>query len=334
MDRRAATCPRVVFIGGTGRCGTSILRQVLGHHPQVGVLPFEYRFLVDPDGLIDFLRTYPAIWSPYIADRRLKRLERLLERLGGDAPGEKQLGNLLRQVRWFRSRVTPRRYHGWALETVITGYAGLCRELIESLREFSYPGRWMGTESYRCHPVMYHAGPATREDLLPKLQAFTWTAIERLLQRQRRTVYVEDNTWNILFANDLLELVPDSVLIHVHRDPRDVVASFVKQRWCPSEVRHAISWYRSLMDRWLATREGLPDARVMDLALEDLVEDPDRKLADVCRFAGLNVMSGLDRGVLESRSQGRWRRDFEAGDQALLANRLNDLVSSLGYQIG
>ena len=42
-----------IFIGGTGRSGTSILSKHLGSHPDVYQIPFETKFLVDKDGALD-----------------------------------------------------------------------------------------------------------------------------------------------------------------------------------------------------------------------------------------------------------------------------------------
>ena len=36
----------LIFIGGSGRSGTNILRNLLSKHSQVGSLPFEYRFII------------------------------------------------------------------------------------------------------------------------------------------------------------------------------------------------------------------------------------------------------------------------------------------------
>ena len=60
----------MILVGGTGRCGTSILKEILATHPNAASLPFEYRFIIDPDGIIDFYASYTATWSPYIADRK------------------------------------------------------------------------------------------------------------------------------------------------------------------------------------------------------------------------------------------------------------------------
>jgi hypothetical protein len=45
-----------VFVGGTGRSGTTILARVLGQHANFSMVPVEARFIVDRHGLIDFLK--------------------------------------------------------------------------------------------------------------------------------------------------------------------------------------------------------------------------------------------------------------------------------------
>ena len=44
-----------VFVGGTGRSGTTIVARVLGSHPESHMIPIEVRFLVDPNGLCDLV---------------------------------------------------------------------------------------------------------------------------------------------------------------------------------------------------------------------------------------------------------------------------------------
>jgi hypothetical protein len=44
-----------LFVGGTGRSGTTIVAKVLGAHPAYHMIPFEIRFLTDPGGLIDLV---------------------------------------------------------------------------------------------------------------------------------------------------------------------------------------------------------------------------------------------------------------------------------------
>jgi hypothetical protein len=51
---------KMILIGGTGRSGTSIVKEILANHPDASSLPFEYRFIIDPDGLADFYTGYSA----------------------------------------------------------------------------------------------------------------------------------------------------------------------------------------------------------------------------------------------------------------------------------
>jgi len=44
-----------VFVGGTGRSGTTIVAKVLGSHPEAHMIPIEVRFLVDLHGLCDLV---------------------------------------------------------------------------------------------------------------------------------------------------------------------------------------------------------------------------------------------------------------------------------------
>ncbi len=46
-----------LFVGGTGRSGTTIVGKVLGAHPDYHMIPFEIRFLTDPGGLIDLVES-------------------------------------------------------------------------------------------------------------------------------------------------------------------------------------------------------------------------------------------------------------------------------------
>ena len=62
-----------VFIGGTGRTGTTILRQVLGTHHQIVAVATELRIIADPDGLLDLFLSLTERWSPYTADAAIHR---------------------------------------------------------------------------------------------------------------------------------------------------------------------------------------------------------------------------------------------------------------------
>jgi hypothetical protein len=56
-----------IFTGGTGRSGTTIVGEMLGHHPDIWFTnPPELRFITDEDGLLDLaLNVRPASWRDW-----------------------------------------------------------------------------------------------------------------------------------------------------------------------------------------------------------------------------------------------------------------------------
>jgi len=324
--------PDIIFIGGTGRSGTNISKAIFTNHPQVATLPFEYRFIIDPDGIVDFYRSYAAIWSPYLADRRLKRLECLLNTLIEDPPLHKLLGSFLRILNRDGKVFSPRRYHGWQLNTHLPHFKQYAQELMAELREFSFSACWVGTESYTYHPQVYHAGPMPQNELAQILGGFICKVIGALLTHHQKNFYVEDNTWNVLFARELVELVPKAKILHVYRDPRDVVASFVQQRWCPSDKRHAALWYKSIMTHWFNVREKLPSECYYEYSLENLVSSTEQTMKEICQFTNIPydpILLTLDLGQSHSK---RWKQEFTIEEQQVVQDILGDIVHQLGYE--
>ena len=86
MSEATSGSPRHVAVGGTGRSGTNLLKQILSEHSQVHTLPFEHRFVIDPGGVIDFYHGFADSWSPFVADRKLRDLEREKSTVSTSAP--------------------------------------------------------------------------------------------------------------------------------------------------------------------------------------------------------------------------------------------------------
>lgn len=325
-----APAPRVLFIGGSGRSGTSIMKEILSLHPDVATLPFEYRFIIDPDGIADFYATYPSSWTPYLADRRLKRLLALLELMAREPWPHRWLSRLLRRVDRRGRWLTPHRYAGWQLEAHLPGFRRHLDRLRHELVTMTFAATWVGTESYARRPHLHHAPAMDRARLQAVLGGFVTGVIGDLLAASGRTLYVEDNTFNVLLARELLELVPGGRILHVYRDPRDVVASFVRQRWCPSAPGAAARWHRDIMAHWRAVRSGLPTGTVLEVSLEALVAAPEPTLRRVAAFAGLTFDPRLLAVDLSGAHLGRWRRDFDATAAALVTAELGDLLEEFG----
>ena len=324
--------PPIILIGGTGRSGTNITKTLLSRHPAVASLPFEHRFLIDPDGLVDFYRSFTAAWSPYLADRRIKRLEALLLTLAKQSVWSRWLGNIILKLNRDGRTLSPRWYHRWNLNASFPNFESHVQALIAELRDFTFPAAWSGTESYTWHPRIYHAAPKSRQELAPILGKFVNRVTREYLTKTGKTFFVEDNTWNILFARELLEILPQAKILHVYRDPRDVVASCVHQRWCPSNLEQAASWYLDLMTYWFTVRTDLPPQSYYELKLEDLVAQTETVVQKICQFAELPYHPAMLKTDLSKSRNGRWRHDFSPEEQHRLQNILGKIAIELGYR--
>ena len=67
---------------------------------------------------------------------------------------------------------------------------------------------------------MPYAPPQSKQ-LADRLGKFYRDFASDVTTHQRVPHFLEKNTWNILYFDRLLELVPEARLVHVRRDPRD-----------------------------------------------------------------------------------------------------------------
>lgn len=301
---------KVIFIGGSGRCGTNILKDVLSKHPDLCSLPFEYRFIIDSGGVVDFYNSYQT-WSPYMSQNKVFRFIRFLTNLA-EKRDEEDL--------WYTE---------WELDKHIPGYSRIVSDLIRELTGFSYSGRSciMPPMDHR----MFVNPPFTKDLLREILGSFIDKIIRSILARHQASVFVDDNTWNILFAKELLELVPEGKIVHIIRDPRDVVTSMMSQRWCPSEAKEAALYYKWIMDRFWRIRPTLPR---IEIKLEDLITDTESALKELCEMIEVEFDRSMLSCDLGSGNIGRWEKDLSEEQYEGIAQFVDPYVSAFGYEKG
>ncbi|MEZ4720770.1 MAG: sulfotransferase [Flavobacteriales bacterium] len=312
--------PKVIFVSGSGRSGTNILKELLSLHSQIASLPFELRFFVDPRGVLDFYNTYSSYWTPYWSDYKIKELEKFLLSLSTKS-----------EISQVDSELTPTPYADWELSKCIPGYDNYVHELIEKLTEFKYLGRWPGSEGGIRNNEMYFSAPHSKSELRNPIGTFLsqcYSAIQREMDYQW---FIDDDTHSFLFAADLLDLMPQSKLIHMVRDPRDVVASLIQQRWAPSDIKHAAFWLVSVMSRWKSQREELKIGQFVEVKFEDLVQKRSETLTYLSDFIGFQIEKSLLSLDMSRHNIGRYKQDLSPEQIKIVEEVLADLLSEYGY---
>ena len=322
-----------LLIGGPGRSGTNVVKDVFRAHPLVFGLPFETRFTVDPDGLAPTLRVLRSSWSPFVAETALRRLDDVLSRVAKRSlidrvgfVGERLMGKTGKSF-------AHRAYREWELAKVFPGFVRHKDELIRELTLLQYAGIWSGAPG----------GPGRRERVvahndengcvIEPMRRFLRALYSGALSQANKQYYVEDNTFNILFACELLDLLPRAKLIHIVRDPRDVVVSYLNQRWTPNTLAEAACYYKEIMERWFAIRQTVSVDRIMEVRLEDLCDKPEIVLRQIGDLAEIPFHNSLLDVPLSKANAGRWKKELAAPDQEQLTLVVEPFIRRYGYDL-
>ena len=319
----------IIFITGSGRSGTNILKKIFSQHPEIASLPFEYRYTIDPDGVLDFYNSYPASWSPYGADHKIKRLETFLLSLADQSEDKKKRVETS-QNKGKLTQSGPA-YSGWELNQHIPGYSAFVEELIHDLTSFKHTGIWPGTIEGVENNQMYFSAPQSKEALKPIIRSFLKHCFDAICQDQKKPILQEDNTHNLLYAQDLLSMFPEGKMIHIIRDPRDVISSLKSQRWAPNNINDLVEWYSAVMNQWQTQKSQLNSTQFIEIRFENLIANPEKTINEICNFLGIKYNSKLLDLDLSKHNIGRYKKELSAQDISAIETGTSALLKEYNY---
>lgn len=107
-------------------------------------------------------------------------------------------------------------------------------------------------------------------------------------QRHEARVVGDKDPRVVDFLPVLVQVLPDARVVHVVRDPRDVLLSRRKAAWSRdrSDWSHLLA-YRAQMHRARRTGPRYLGDRYLEIRYEDLLQEPERTLGRVCRHVDL-----------------------------------------------
>jgi len=320
---------RLTFIGGTGRSGTSITRKLLGCSEDVATLPFEHRILIDPDGPIEFFEALDKYRDPYKMDLAIHRMFNHLNALDSSSIFKSLTDNVLKRNAFLSNRFNLSRYSGWKLSDTFRNYPAAVKKFQSRLELLTYKGRWAGSPGYVFNNRMHHFSIDEKESFVSALHEFYYSLVTNLLQAKCRKHFVEDSTWNMTHLKSLSQVFPQAKFVHVYRDPRDVVSSFMRQRWMPNEVSQVVNIYQSLITDILD--KTAKNKNCYSLKFENLVENKDAELSSLCAFLDLDYSDEMRSFKLQNGNIGRYRDDFDNEKISYLNYELAPQIEVLGY---
>lgn len=331
-----------IFIGGSGRSGTSILKKMIGRHSAILALPTEMRILTDPDGLLDLVDALSTRWSPYTADMAITRFDRLMRKHVFSSRLQ-QLSYRLdprrahRRLRWkwLRRRLLARpRYFGldfgqlgWSRDS----YFSLLDEFVDRLHIGRFEGRWIGAEDRQDSVFLAHY--FARKEIARLAGEFADELFSQRLIRTSKSIWCDDTPFNALYALQLSELFPRMKLIYIFRDPRDVATSYARQLWSPKTVTQAAQSLHDIFARWEDVVQNLPEHMYIKIKFEDLIDDPPREMRRICNHVGVEYEASMTSIDLLEHNIGRWRQELRDDEVKQVTDTLRNAIVQGGYAV-
>jgi hypothetical protein len=293
----------LVFVGGTGRSGTTVLAELLGRHSRFAGVPIECRFHCNPTGLAD------------VVDGRASPEEFLRK---------------LRTYWWHRVRVGSR-------VVVPSGIAGRAR--YGALRARRRLGLGVGGDEARVrglHQIISRDRfdeaverfeEAHQRDLVQASRDLFYDLLTPFRETSGKPALVEMSTFTIAAAPELARIFPEARFVHTVRDGRDSGVSKTLLREKAHHPTDAISGIDFWADRLRRADLGVKGLSAVDrermhlVSLDELVwADRERSYADLLEFLGVEDEGDMReffdvQMTAEAANRGRWRNGLDAAEQ-------------------
>ena len=279
-----------VFIGGSGRSGTTVTLNLLQRHPQFHAsLPREIKFLTSRHGLLDLVYTRPFSVEEDLHGYRYNLVTRVLPLLRRN------------QMEYFTNNL----FNRWWSEE---GKAGKARGLVQSVSLEVVENAH--NEFIRTFAL--NRASAAREFFYSLADA----------QIKKDALYFGDSTpVNMMHADQIHQLMPEARFINVIRDGRDVAVSISKERWGPNDPYEALSWWANRVHRAALALKRVNPNSVLQYRIEDLiVHEREKSYANLLNFLKLEDSEVLreyfaEQLTAEKLHTGRWRNEVKDSDR-------------------
>jgi len=280
--------PTPIFIGGTGRSGTTIVGDLLNEHPQIRTsLPTEIKFLANPGGLLDI--TFGRLENPDKPQKKLSILNyrTYQKRRKREKARFDEFFNLIWNKWWQIDAPPP---HGRGLSS------GISKEKLESLLKL-YKKNYRRNRVYAANQFILNL--ITNQDLAG--QELFW---------------VETTPLNIANAPRILKIAPNAKFINMVRDPRDVISYLLTKNWGPNTPLEGFGWIEKRIIQGHTALQAIPSDQQITIRLEDLViNDRLNKYNKLLKFLGLKDSAEMqiffDSKITSiAASTGRWKSEI------------------------
>jgi hypothetical protein len=281
-----------IFIGGTGRSGTTVLGDLLNEHSLVRTSnPTEIKFLANRGGFLDVVF---GSMSSQIENREkisILHYRTIRER------AQKDLLHRSQRFDEFSNKI-------WGKWWEIDGPAP------------HGPGLHVGIEKEDLHRILSEYSNSMKKRPLKHATKFMESFIALQKNHKGEKYWAETTPMNIAYSHRLTKLFPAAKFIVIRRDPRDVIASLLTKDWGPNTSLEGVAWIESRLRADNEALRAVDPNKVLTIHLEDLVTNsPEETYLKILDFLGLQDESAMRKFRItemtpENASLGRWKNEI------------------------
>ena len=306
-----------IFIGGSGRSGTTICLHVLYKHPDLYAVPFETKFIVEVDGLADLVNFMTVNYSVTATEESKARFKNLLTNVitcrgknpykVTDAYGKQE----------------------FLIQDIFENYDTAIENFMSVIRQNSYF--------------------QDRNELILESKKLIDNLFELKARSMNKIGWVEKTPSNISRIEFLNEVYPDNEFVHMIRDPRGVLFSLQRLGWCSTDLDFASRQLKQQLQNFILNRKiaEKKNYKIIDIKLEDLVANTSDIMTKITDFLNIPEFPQENRNYLiqklsessmkydknKDRVVDSWERGFNKEQMSLIQKNLAEEITLLGYPL-
>lgn len=337
-----------IFIGGTGRSGTSILYQLLRTHRDIFAFPREMRFIIDYNGIVNLVDALTYNFSTIQGEQAIYYFEELMYKHLVNkytAPykgfnfkeifGEKYY---IERLNRFVAELTAYSFYGTnysvpagyyynkfslAVRIMERIYFKLCKILKKRiLAEYFWP-----------HQIIKHAKYFDdRRELSLKAGTFINDLFMQAAKKEGKSIWCEKTPHNIFHLDFLYEVLPEHYFIHIKRNPIGVVQSMQNQFWAPKKLEDSCMMLKHLYKKWFSLRERInfKTYRYLEMKIEDLSSDYENQVMLLTDYLGVKHDFN-NPPVISGEKVDYWKQKMLREDIQTVERILGEEIKMMGY---
>jgi hypothetical protein len=202
--------------------------------------------------------------------------------------------------------------------------------LFEALYDYITRGHWIGSPPHQARSKIYECGPFERPALERVIELF-FHDLYRHIAQPENTHWLDDTPTNLLHVDELRNLFPEMRFIHIHRDPRDVTASYHAFSWGGDDYSSIARRLSKMYSYWFKLRDDLPQTCYREIGLEQLAAHPEEELQKLMEFLNLELEADQLKIPLNKVHAGRWMNDIPKNRWASIKTILSPYLDAYHY---